>query len=142
MQQSTQMSDALTIARWCWPKYTWKEGIESEVYTEECGTDDSCWEFWPDEYGGRPQDCEQNGRKGVSDAESVLIECGLAENYGNALCWELWGNKNHPEFKFRGDWAPNLGADLAELATAPLNVRVRAMAAVIRHGVAVSIKSN
>ena len=70
---------------------------------------------------------------GVSAAEAVVMERGLAEQYGEALALECGmqpiGGAGGP---ITGDADYVRGADVAKLATAPLPARIRALAAVVR----------
>jgi hypothetical protein len=110
-------SDALTIARWCWPE---DEG--------------------DDYYGPKATFClgmeellrgeKQDGLAmwAVRAAERIVMELGHAKTYGRELA-------RHFGFKtpiLMDDGGAEHSIRLAMAATAPLDVRVRAMAAVIR----------
>lgn len=114
------MSDALTIARFCWPERSWRhdtdgiapddvvisDGPEFAIYRDFTEIDD------------------------VRVAELAVIERGLAKEYGKALLVELGMRGQEGD----GSWTISMlpGIDHAKLATAPLDARVRALAAVIR----------
>jgi hypothetical protein len=104
---TTEPSDALTVARWCWP-------------------DDDDWtSAW------REQELGDEDRLQISEAERILIERGHGAAYGRALWEEL--RSSLPD-RVR---APELKEDqweqMAAIATAPRAVRLRAMAETIRN---------
>lgn len=111
------MSDALTIARFCFPETHWvmREdegvaidwGLESFTHAELAESSGPLW---------NPQD-----RADVSAAESVVIERGLAEQYGRALAHELWPENPHCTF----------AVAIAQVRTAPLTVVIRAILSAI-----------
>lgn len=106
------MNDAMTIALWCWPAEVKPNMVKpkGEFSVIVFSVDD-----WSE---------SELNRYGVHDAERILTERGLAEEYGRALERELSDS-------FDDDGEPTW-ADSARMATAPLDARVRAMAAVIR----------
>lgn len=112
------VSDALTIARWCWRARQWSLSPDNRVRTSPDIGSPAC--FDPSMMDGHVSEFETE--YGVSSAEAVLIERGLAEEYGNAICVELC-------VEGRGK---DLGTQCAMIATAPLAARVCALAAVIR----------
>jgi hypothetical protein len=104
MTPTTEASDAQLVAKWCWPNEDWQR------LCAENGPD------FPFRWGG------------LHGAERVVIERGLAEQYGAELvaALGLFG-RDVREWPVSAD-----GEDFAKLATAPLEVRVRALAAVVR----------
>ncbi len=109
-EKHEQESDALTVARWCWPESTWilvhDEPMTSDGLVFSEGEHDSL-----------------DGWYAVEDAERVLVERGEVEAYGFALWLCLFGESAHDAYE---------GAEFAKIAMAAPEVRVRAMAAVIR----------
>jgi len=109
-------SDALTVARWCWPEHgPWQMGTPDPLPTP-IPMSRARWfdpERWEDD---RFVACH-----GVLAAEAALIERGLAEEYGEELCVELFGMS-----------VPSSARDACGLATAPLPARLRALASVVR----------
>jgi hypothetical protein len=107
-------SDALLIARWCWP------GVE---YRE-------------DEWGNAVEvlDCQnlflRNDWRAIHHAERILIERGHAEAYGKALMQQDGIEIHYCDSNSMSDH--EFCAEAAKLATAPLDARVRALAATIR----------
>lgn len=107
------MNDALTIARWCWPD-------ANEWRMSETGD----WALRDTDDGRLPDSFDPSIPYDVIYAEEVVIERGLRRQYGNELhkiVAEESGVGDFPD----GDWD-------ATIATAPLDARVRAMAAAIR----------
>lgn len=111
-------SDALLIARWCWPGRTWREGpngVDDIIVETDAGI----------RFKDDPKSFLVCRHEDVSAAESVLLSRGHAVAYGR----ELW-------IEFVGSDADRFGVDgwarYAWVATAPLDCRVRALAAVIR----------
>lgn len=101
-------SDALTIARWCWADKPWQHFSDTacSAWTSTKSLDWMAVDSWK---------------------EIHAAERGLAEEYGRALYHELSGE----------DWDPGallefFADQYTKTATAPLDARVRAMAAVIR----------
>lgn len=117
--------DALDVARFCWPNFTWKGGALWCVWTEEYGNDSYCWRFTPDRFDSAPQDGSQKGIHGISAAERVLVERGLGEAYGRELIRQLIipSNTVTPVL---------LWSEITTIRTAPLEVCLRAMARVVR----------
>lgn len=116
-------SDALTIARWCWPGRTWREG---RYGVDDIGIETADGFRFKDD----PKSLLVTRPEDVHAAERVLIERGHAEAYGLALhalvvCEQPWDGK-------RGIIPDITANEIAQLATAPLDARVRAMVAVIR----------
>ena len=111
---------ALIIARWCWPGRNW--------YT--IADDDGAHPIWDDpcSHCGERKRPKRTSFYIESDdirvAELVLIERGLAGEYGDALAEELDVYCNH-------NWEDNPSPAFAKLATAPLDARVRAILTVI-----------
>ena len=107
-------SDALVIARWCWPAPDWKWHEADDIAPAGCVCCGN--EFWPIE------------PRHVHDAESVLIERGLAAEYGHALQMQegidIGYCRDAPTAEF--------DTEVTKVAHAPLEVRVKAMAATIR----------
>lgn len=101
--------DALTVARWCWPEPD--EWTVSDMPYVIRDTDD----------GRMPECFDPSSPHDVHEAEDVLIERGHAEAYGAWLTSELFGRQ-----------VVNTSERAALIATAPLDARVKAMAAVIR----------
>lgn len=115
------MSDALTIARWCWPS------IEAWVQDGDASPACSCEKCVGFQFRSYDSDdhCPSGVRwYGVAAAESILIERGLAWNYGDALAAILFADPRSNAMRF--------SEQFTMFATAPLAARVRAMAAVIR----------
>jgi hypothetical protein len=102
-----QTDAALVIARWCWPNEPWNLSANMRLATGAI----TGRPFYPD----RMDD--------VHAAELVVIERGLAEEYGRALAFDLWPTEPKPKFTF--------SIALALAATAPLDARVRALVAAI-----------
>lgn len=96
------MSDALKIARFLWPDKEWR----ADPATGGAGSNDL--RFVPTSFGG------------CNGAEHAIIARGLAEEYGEALCRELFGAP--------GGIEPH---PFAQIRTAPLECIVRALVAVI-----------
>ncbi len=119
MTSTATDSDALAIARFCWPEQTWepfRDSTEAHAVNElgECAGP---------HFSGRT-------RAGLALAECALVERGHAEAYGRALVKEIrWDG---PELPAETPSGAVLFGWYAHLATAPLDARVRAMAAVIR----------
>ena len=88
----------LRIARYCWPEVDGEIGIGLRAHNPA---------YWPHDW--------------IQQAELVLIERGLAHQYGKAL---------QATFTER---ARTKEEAVAWIATAPLDARVRAMLAVIEH---------
>jgi hypothetical protein len=117
---TTEPSDALTVARFCWPENTW-HATES---------------YWCPHVARRipalrSSRFEADNRSHVAEAERILIERGHGAAYGRALWEEL--RSSLPD-RVR---APELKEDqweqMAAIATAPRAVRLRAMAETIRN---------
>lgn len=102
-------SDALVIARWCWPE------------PDEWTVSDMPWVIRDTDDGQTPDCFDPSSPHDIADAERVLIERGHAEAYGRALAFEL-----------SIDGYDDLWEFCAAAATAPLDARVKAMAATIR----------
>lgn len=127
------MSDALTIARWCWPDCFWGEWPSGTQAIKLTGRNDangnpiSIAEWWPadEDY------CTRGAtRESIADAERILIERGLESEYGHAIAIELqYDSRGSDRGMFLIEATED---DFAKIATAPLAARVRAMAAVIR----------
>jgi hypothetical protein len=103
-------SDALTIARWCWPEEQWHQNYANVLPSTAggIGFDDTSMD-------------DPDGYFAVSDAERVVIERGHGRAYGLALL-------DHLDIGITA-WC----SDHAEvIATAPLDARMRALAATIR----------
>lgn len=116
--------DVLVIARWCWPDRSWRawgRSEQAEVYRESDGL---CMaEWWP---------CDGLGyRESIADAEKILIERGHADRYGREPARALYPDGESwmegARFAVTTTWHI-----IGKLATAPLDVRVKALAAVIR----------
>lgn len=128
-------SDALLIARWCWPKCDWTDGaweagdgrdvFKDEAWRRRTYVGDHGLENEVEVFGTRDQHASI-----VHAAERVLIERGHAEAYGKALWREIYP-RGDPRV---GEFAAGLliPFDVAFHATIVLDVRVRAMAAAIR----------
>ena len=101
------MSDALKIAKWRWPKSVW----DWTVYDDGSGAINREHKF----------DAQHHGD--VHEVELVLIERGLAEQYGLYLLAELFGRA--------GVALTDLPDRATRIATAPLDARIRALVAVI-----------
>lgn len=114
---TTEPSDALTVARWCWGDRPW------HMHTSE-----SVWPCWHQDQESAVF-CGDYGAD-VAAAERILIERGHGEAYGTALIREI-----APPWPIRGPTVSfaYLGEAACAFATAPLAVRLRAMAEVIRH---------
>lgn len=115
------MSAALVIARWCWPELPWEQAISDvqDVRTEVAGEVQALMDC---DKCGHADDRFWNAHdaKDVTAAERILIERWHADAYGMALCDDFeWV---HADLSM---------AEVAKIATAPLDARVRAMAAVI-----------
>ena len=109
---------ALTISRWCWSTLQW-ESTARWTALGRAGSDSSPLRRF-----------DTNIYEDVRAAELVLIERGLAEEYGEALFNDLYpvrrdGLKDLP--RAVPAWRPWL----AEVATAPIEARARAILAVI-----------
>ena len=96
---------ALRIARWIWPTAEWQLLCgKAHSDTHRVGLDLWSW-------------------NGVHFAEGVLIKRGLAKAYGGALVAELTGQAQLDSFSgFE---------EIALVATAPLDARVRALLVVV-----------
>jgi len=105
------MSDALEIARWAWPDKRWSERIDRST---------AC--VWIDLKRSASGEFDVGRFDSLQDAELVLIERGLAEEYGQKLWAEVWDRP----------FGLGNGLSIARIATAPLDARVRAILAVIR----------
>ena len=116
------MSDALKIARFCWPGKEWRIGtVDGTLYWKDGNSFnlDASW---------NPNDLNE-----IAVAEAVLIERGLGEEYG----MQLFRHTQHTAIEASYDDGRNPGVeadyhDLAMIATAPLDARVRAMVKVIK----------
>lgn len=114
----TDTNDALTVARWCWPDEPHNPGfrlLADKTFALSV--------FDPEEWEG-----SERSQFGVRSAESVVIERGLAVQYGATLLAALDGADLYSgggRYDLDGYW-------LARLATAPIGARLRALAAVIR----------
>lgn len=121
-------SDALIVARWCWPERLWVEWGDGKQASDVTGRVDvqgnpiGACNWWPRDF--------EFERDSFADAEQVVIARGLAERYGSALALEVLG----PVWELQpGPTICNItGVEFAKLATAPLPVRLRALAAVAR----------
>lgn len=118
-------SDALVVCRWCWPCCEWKEApeIDGEKAARHVVDYMSCKR-------GHPMGdftLADDDFYGVNCAERVLIERGLAEAYGRELVAEL-GIRT---FSGGGGWTEPW-AIAVHAAAAPLDARIRALAAVVR----------
>lgn len=118
------MSDALEIAKFCWPEQPWKDDADS-AYTDEDDAEGYTYSFW----GTRLDDDDdveyQIRRHGVASAERILVERGMAQEYALALLAHLHLLHKHDE-----GWL--IEEDVVKIAMAPAEARVRAMLAVIR----------
>ncbi len=128
MSEPAKESDALVVARWCWPSERWSE----TAYVDRDGV-----RRVGALQGARPTRFCSEEHEDVADAERVLIERGHAEAYGRALWVEVLDDVSSNEeekadTRRSGMLDIHRGADFANLATAPLEARVRAMAATIR----------
>lgn len=119
MQRSVEgQDDALTVARWL-PGSTPAHALNAEP---ELGI--------PATFDPHSWEAHDNARFGVRDAEQVVLARGLAEQYGRALTSEIrWEGPELP--------APSTPAAIhfgwyAQIATAPLASRLRALARVAR----------
>ena len=105
---------ALRIVRWCWPERVWvrdPDGIDPDLAYSD-GPPFSIYRDFTE-------------RDDVAHAERVVIERGLAEDYGCALVDELgFGGPPGPD-------GPSLYEVWGKIATAPIEARVRALLAVI-----------
>jgi hypothetical protein len=102
------VSDALTVARWRDPHIEeWEVGAQNVL---------------ADTYG--------RNREWVSQCESLMVERGLGEAYGQQLMRELYDVSPHPLGKERQYVVS--GEELAAIRTAPLSTVLRALAAVVR----------
>jgi hypothetical protein len=124
------VSDALDIARWCWPEGTWKLRAGKTGLGVFAVRVDDYLRTPAGESGGVPiYECsaqttfQQGSVHDVAAAEAVVIERGLAKAYGCALLTELSQEQLEGFSGFE---------ELARIATAPLAARVRALAAVVR----------
>ena len=95
---------AFKIARWCWPEAA-NAKTESDYAKKDRAIGQQLARDWPT----------------IRAAELVLIERGLAEEYGRKLLDEICDA--------RDTWSENEAASLC--ATAPLDARCRALLAVI-----------
>jgi len=101
MSETYNESDALAIAKWCWPEVSGEIGINPMRAHNPA--------YWPHDW--------------VYQAELILIERGYEFEYGNELSAVLGLESSYEGYGFE---------DIAMAATATLDVRVRAMAAVIK----------
>ena len=111
-------SDALVVARWCWPAIAWINHCG-----DLCSADESRFWYFDD------WDC-------IHDAEQIVLARGLAKQYGEALGHALLDTSACLRKNCAGDrwseWMDVCGEDLASIATAPLPARLRALANVAR----------
>ena len=114
-------SDALTVTMWCWPNFDPSLQPIADYGTRRIATFDP--ELWT---------ADDFSCFGVRDAEQVVLERGLAEQYGEALGHALLDTSACLRKNCAGDrwseWMDVCGEDLASIATAPLSVRLRALA--------------
>jgi hypothetical protein len=116
-------SDALTVARWL-PGSTPAHALDAEP---ELGI--------PATFDPRSWESHDHARFGVRDAERVLVERGHEEAYGKALAHAVLVDSpmiDRTPCGARDVWWRMSGEDAAAIAMAAPEVRVRAMAAVIR----------
>lgn len=115
------MSDALRIARWCWPETSWIQRFKNSP-TCSC---ENCVGF-NERLDADNENCPSGVHwYGVSSAESILFSRGLTKEYDEALCREVLGARpDSPDAVVCPD-------HLSRIATASLEMRVRAMVSVI-----------
>ena len=118
-------SDALIVAKWCWPEHDWSVMGVSPVGCKR-GTDTTMAYFEPKRW---TTDADLR-EFGVIDAERVVIERGLAEAYGKELAYLAPGATETPSSR---PYLTIFYSDVAAFATATQEARVRALAAVIRN---------
>lgn len=117
------MTDALKIARFCWPAREWVADDEKFVRSLPCSGQDMG--FTLDETDGAYCEMLSLPLWRMRDAELVLIERGLADGYAWYLLDEL-------DLYTPKEINKDCVLDVAwKCATAPLDARVRAMVAVI-----------
>ena len=120
---------ALIVARWCWPEECQRNETRCDLVVSN-GTY-ALSVFDPTCFGSG------NFMLDTRAAELVIIERGLAEEYGRTLAIAL-GFNECGEAMMRNDVCSFTrtdyvnAADCALLATAPLDARIRAMLAVIQ----------
>jgi hypothetical protein len=115
-------SDALTVAKWCWPTIGWRPGRHGDINyaAADCNLNALGSRVWSPLQDANDANC----------AERVLIERGLASAYGKALLQQDGIEIHYCDSHSMSD--PEFCAESAKLATASLDARVRAMAAVVR----------
>ena len=102
---------ALRIARWCWPERQWISNPDNIDHAIAYSEDPHGW-YW-----------DATELDDVRAAEQVVIERGLAEEYGRALCIATKAIICiDDDLQYDG---------IAAIATAPLDARVRALLTVI-----------
>jgi len=108
---------ALKIARFCWPHEPWQDSASMRLATGGIT--------------GTPFILDR--MEDVALAEAVLIERGLGEAYGRALVDTMEGHSTYAGKRDDDgvEFVETDFADIALFATAPLDVRVRAIVRVI-----------
>jgi hypothetical protein len=105
------MSDVLLIARWCWPEHGWHDVGQNRAERDD--SDSYCAEFF-----------DLDELEDVRAAELIIIGRGLLREYEatiDQIVLKESSCRNFPDWDF-----------YATVATASLDVRVRAIATAIR----------
>lgn len=115
--------DALDVARFCWPDKPWQ--VE-----DEHGDPTFVFAVWHHDvrHSDKLDEAAWSGEDAadIAAAERVLVERGLKNEYGRELIYALREDGDvHIGRPFTDD-------DATSLATAPLDLRLRAMARVVR----------
>ena len=125
--------EALRVARFCWPDQAgarpgnvWERSKTGCMRQTQGGP-----EFDPRRLTGRDDLQLHGGFRvvgfGLADAERLLVERGLGEEYGAALSWELCNDRAGPTYVAAGCTFEGV----ARIRTAPTEVIARAVLRVV-----------